>query len=255
MKMPFGLPFCSLLIYLTSWTSAIANKKLHNLSFDLYEVLTKFLLERCLSFDVRALNTFAFHLAVGLSELPSADASNSPHHISWMFDSDDMGWRAPFSKEWHSQQDVGNLLQGYKYALSKLATLMEWWMFLWASMKPSFELFCWFSLASKILPVWAFVILHICILFRRGVHAFNCNYGRYWAKDSQNNVEVLAAFRWFYRELDAYILPLELQLYSRSFQSLPLFSGYKCLRWSSFPVPKRFNRTSCSLNRCCKYSS
>lgn len=33
----------------------------------------------------------------------------------------------------------------------------------------------------------------------------------YLAKDSQNNVEVLTAFHWFYRELDAYILLLELQ--------------------------------------------
>lgn len=187
MKMPFGLPFFSLLIYLTSWTSVIANKKLHNLHFDLYEVLTKFLLERRLSFDVRALNTLAFHLALGWSELPSADTSTSPHHISWVLDSSDMGWRAPFSKEWHSQQDMGNLLQGYKNVLSKSAILKEWWLFLWASMKTSFELFCSFSLASK----WAFVLLHICIPFRRDVHALNSNYGRYLAKDSQNNVEVL----------------------------------------------------------------
>lgn len=211
MKMPFGLPFFFLLIYLTSWTSAIANKKLHNLPFDLYEVLKKFLLERRLSFDVRALNALAFHLALGWCKLPSADTSTSPHHISWVLDSDDKGWRAPFSKEWHSQQDMGNLLQGYKYVLSKSAILMEWWLFLWASMKPSFELFYWFSLGSKILTVWAFVLLHICIPFRRGVHARNCNYGRYLAKDSQNNVEVLTAFHWFYRQLDACIFLLELQ--------------------------------------------
>lgn len=101
---------------------------------------------------------------------------------------------------------------------------MEWWMFLWASMKPSFELFCWFSLASKILPVWAFVLLHIFILFRRDVHVLSCNYGRYLAKDSQKNVEVLIAFHWFYGEQDAPVLLLELQLYSRSFQSLSLDS-------------------------------
>lgn len=74
----FWLTFLLPIIYLTSWTSAIANKKLHSLSFDLYEILTKFLLERCLSFDVRAPNTFAFHLVVGLSELPSTDVSSSP---------------------------------------------------------------------------------------------------------------------------------------------------------------------------------
>lgn len=32
----------------------------------------------------------------------------------------------------------------------------------------------------------------------------------YLAKDSQNNVEVLTAFHWFHRELDAHILLLEL---------------------------------------------
>lgn len=197
MKMPFGLPFFCLWIYLTSRTSAIANKKLCNLSFDLYEVLTKFLLERCLSFDVRALNAFTCHLAVGLSELLSTEASTSPCHISWVFDSDDTGWRAPFSKEWHSQQHVGKVLQGYKYVLSKTVILMEWWLLLWASTKPSLEMFSWFSLSSKILPVWAFVILHICIPFRRGVHSLSCNNGRYLTKYTPNNVEVLTAFHWF----------------------------------------------------------
>lgn len=136
--MPFGLPFCSLLIYLTSWTSSIANENLYNLSFDLYEVLTEFLLERCLSFDVRVHNTFAFHLVVGLSKLPSADASASPHHISWMFDSNDTRLRVPFSEEWHSQQDMGNSVQRYKYGISKSALLMEWLIFLGAFKKPSF---------------------------------------------------------------------------------------------------------------------
>ena len=137
--MPFGLPFCSLLIYLTSWTSAIANKKLHKLSFDLCEVLTEFLLEKCLSFDVRPLNTFAFHLAVGLSKLPSAEASASLHHISWIFDSNDTSLRVPFSKEWHSQQDMGKLIWGYKHSLSTSAFLTEWWIFLGAFKKRSFE--------------------------------------------------------------------------------------------------------------------
>lgn len=46
-------------------------------------------------------------------------------------------------------------------------------------MKPSFELFFWFSLASKILPVQAFVIVHTCIHFTRGIHTLNWNYSSY----------------------------------------------------------------------------